>query len=420
LALVEGCKHALEISVPVQEVESETARVTADVQKRAKLQGFRPGKAPASMIRKYFAGDIRQKVLEGLIPKYLHKQFEAENLNPVGTPDISDIHLHEGEPLRFKAEFEVVPEIELKGYKELEVAYHDPEISDEDVNQRIEEIRGQKADYVNVDPRLVEDGDHAVVALESLSGVAGEPVKTDELTLEIGGAETLPAFTENLRGKMPGEELEFDVAYPEDYGSPRFAGKTIRFRASLKGIRRKELPELNDEFAQDLGDYRTVDELRDSVKKSIFAQRQAEAQQQAKNELVEKLVDSHEFPVPEAFVDRQIRNRVEQSLRAMAGEGADLNSIKLDWEKVKTTQRDKALREVKASMLLTRVSERESIHATRDEVDKEVERVARQQREPVGAVQMRFEKDGTLNRIANHIQTEKTLSFLFEHARKTA
>jgi trigger factor len=132
------------------------------------------------------------------------------------------------------------------------------------------------------------------------------------------------------------------------------------------------------------------------------------------------LVDSHEFPVPEAFVDRQIRNRVEQSLRAMAGEGIDPGKIKLDWEKVKESQREKALREVKASMLLSRVSERESIHATRDEVDKEVEKVARQQREPVAAVQMRFEKDGTLNRIASHIQTEKTLNFLFEHARKTA
>jgi trigger factor len=420
LALVEGCKHALEITVPVQEVESETARVTADVQKRAKLQGFRPGKAPASMIRKYFAGDIRQKVLEGLIPKHLQKQFEAENLNVVGTPDISEVHLHDGEPLRFKAEFEVVPEIELKDYKDLEVAYHDPEISDEDINKKVEEIREQKAEDLNVDPRPVEDGDHALVALESISGVEGEPVKTDELTLEIGGSETLPAFTENLRGKTPGDELEFEVAYPEDYGSARFAGKTIKFRATLKGIRRKELPELNDEFAQDLGDYRTVDELRDSVKKNIFAQRQAEAQQQAKAQLVEKLVDAHDFPVPEAFVERQIRNRVEQSLRAMAGEGIDPINIKLDWEKVKETQRDKALREVKASMLLTRVSERESIHATRDEVDKEVERVARQQREPVGAVQMRFEKDGTLNRIASHIQTEKTLNFLFEHARKTA
>jgi trigger factor len=420
LALVEGCKHALEISIPVQEVESETARVIAGVQKRAKLQGFRPGKAPASMIRKYYAGDIRQKVLEALIPKHLQKQFQAENLNVVGQPDISEVHLRDGEPLRFKAAFEVVPEIELKDYKEIEVPYHDPEISVEDVDNRIEEIRGQKAEYVNVDPRPVVDGDHAVVALESVAGVEGEPVKTDELTLEIGGAETLAAFTENLRGLTPGDEREFEIAYPEDYGAPRLAGKAVKFHATLKGIRRKELPELNDEFAQDLGDYRTMDELRDAVKKTIFAQRQAEAQQQAKNQLVEKLVDSHEFPVPEAYVDRQIRSRLEQSLRAMAGEGADLNKIKLDWEKVKESQRDQALREVKASMLLARVSERESIHATRDEVDKEVEKVARQQREPVGAVQMRFEKDGTLNRIASHIQTEKTLNFLFEHARKTA
>ncbi len=402
MALVEGCQHALEISVPVQEVESETARVTADVQKKAKLQGFRPGKAPASMIRKYYAGDIRKKVLETLVPKYLNKQFEAENLNVVmrpGTPDTSTYHRSPSstmaKPLRFKAKFRgVVPEIELKDYKDIEVPYHDPEISDEDVSVRIEEIRGQKADYANVDPRPVEVGDHAVVALESLSGVEGEPVKTDEVVLEIGGGDTLSAFTENLLGHTPGDELEFDVPYPEDYGAPRLAGRTVRFHATLTGIRKKELPELNDEFAQDLGDFRTVDELRDSVRKNIFAQRQIEAQQEAKNELVEKLVDSHEFPVPEAFVDRQIRNRVEQSLRAMAAEGVDPGNIKLDWAKVKETQRDKALREVKASMLLARISERESIHATRDEVDKEVERVARQQREPVAAVRMRLKRTG--------------------------
>jgi len=308
----------------------------------------------------------------------------------------------------------------LKDYKDVEVPYHDPEISDEDVSRRIEELREQKADYANVDPRPVEAGDHAVVALESLSGVEGDPVKTDEIVLEIGGGDTLPAFTENLLGLTPGDEREFEVPYPEDYGSVRLAGRTVKFHATLKGIRKKELPELNDEFAQDLGDFRTVDELRDSVRKGIFSQRQVEAQQAAKNELVEKLVDAHEFPVPETFVDRQIRSRVEQSLRAMAAEGIDPSHIKLDWEKVKETQRDKALREVKASMLLARISDRESIHATRDEVDKEIERVARQQREPVAAVQMRFEKDGTLSRIASHIQTEKTLNYLFEHARKTA
>jgi trigger factor len=420
LALVEGCKHSLEISIPVPDVESELGRVTADVQKRAKLPGFRPGKAPTSIIRRQFAGDIRQQVLENLIPKFLQKQFEAENLNVVGTPDIKDVHFHDGEPLNFKAEFEVVPEIELGEYRGVEVHYGDPAVTEEDIDKRIEEIREQKAQYVNVDPRPVVDGDHAVVALESLGGVDGDPVKTDEMVLEIGGGDTFQAFTDNLRGVTPGEDREFEVAYPEDYGSKRLAGRTVKFHATLTGIRRKELPEVNDEFAQDLGDYRDVGELREAIRKSIFAQREFEAQQEAKNKIVDKLVDAHDFPVPEVFVERQVKNRMEQTLRAMAGEGVDPRSIKLDWKKVMETQREKALREVKASMLLTKISEREAIGATRDEVDREVERVARQQKEPVAAVHMKFEKDGTLGRIASHIQTEKTLSFLFEQARKTA
>jgi trigger factor len=420
LALVEGCKHSLEISIPVIDVEGELSRVTADVQKRAKLPGFRPGKAPTSIIRKQFAGDIRQQVLENLIPKFLQKQFEAENLKVVGTPDIKDVHFHDGEPLHFKAEFEVVPEIELGEYRGVETVYADPQVTDEDIDKRIQEIREQKAQYVNIDPRPVQDGDHAVVSLESLSGVAGEPVKADEMVLEIGGADTFPAFTENLRGVSPGEEREFEVTYPADYGGARLAGRTIKFHATLKGIRRKELPEVNDEFAQDLGDYRDVGELREALRKNIFGQREFEAQQEAKAKIVDKLVDAHDFAVPETFVERQVKNRLEQTLRAMAADGVDPRSIKLDWNKVKETQREKALREVKASMVLSKIAEREAIGATRDEVDREVEKVARQQKEPVAAVHMKFEKDGTLGRIASHIQTEKTLNFLFEQARKSA
>ena len=420
MALVEGCKHSLEISVPVPDVESETSRVVGDVMKRAKLPGFRPGKVPAALIRKQFAGDIRQKVLEALVPKFLNKQIEAENLNMAGSAEYSDVHFHDGEPLRFKATFEVVPEIELGEYKDVEVPYQDPAVTDEDIATRIDELRNSKADYVNVDPRPVEDGDFAVVSLESISGVEGEPVKTEEMQLEIGAAETFEAFTVNLRGLSPGEEKEFEVVYPEEFGSAKLAGKTVKFHATLKGIRKKELPELNDEFAQDLGDYRTVDELREAVRKSIFAHREYEAQQQAKKLIVDKLVDAHGFPVPEVFVDRQIKNRVDQTVRSMMAEGLDPKSLKLDWNKVKEAQHDEALREVKASMLLGKISEREAIHATRDEVDREVEKVARQQRKPVAAIQMEFQKDGTMGRIASHIQTDKTLSFLFEHARKTA
>jgi trigger factor len=416
---VEGCKHTVEITVPVEEVEAETGRAVAQVQQRAKLPGFRPGKAPPSIIRQHFAGDVRKQVLESLIPKYLHNRFEAEDLKVVGQPDITEVHLEAGEPLRFKAEFEVVPQVELQDYKGLTVKYHDPPVTDEDVDKRIEELRHSKAEFVNEDPRPLQDGDFAVFSLESLHGVDGPPVKQDEMTLEVGGGDTLEDFNEHLRGMHPGEEKEFDVRYPEDFGQSKLAGKTVRFRVQLKGIRRKELPELNDEFAQDLGDYRTVDELREAVRKSLFAQRQFDAQQEAKNQLVDKLVDMHDFPVPEAFVDQQIKSRTDQRIRALAEQGLDPKSLKLDWKKLKESQRDKALREVKASMLLARISEREAIGATRDEVDKEVDRMARQKREPFAAVRLQFEKDGTLGRIASHIQTEKTLNFLFEHAGKT-
>jgi trigger factor len=410
----------VDISIPVEEVEAETGRAVANVQKKARLQGFRPGKAPASLVRKYYESDIRQQVLETLVPKYVQKHIDEERLNVVGTPDVKDVHLHDGEPLNFKAEFEVMPEIELNEYRGLTVQYEDPAITDEDVDKRIAELREQKAEYVNVDPKPLEDGDFAVISIESLGLPEADAVKNEEMTVEIGGKETLEAFTENLRGASPGDEKEFEVAYPENYGQPKLAGKTVRFRAVVKGVRRKELPEVDDDFAQDLGDYRDVAELRDAVQKALFAQRQLEAQRDAKDKLVEQLVDSHEFPVPEVFVDRQIRNRVEQSVRNLAAEGVDPRQLRLDWEKIRDSQKDRAVREVKASLLLSKIAEREGIAATRDEVDREVERIARQQREPIAAVRMRLEKDGTLGRIASHIETEKTLSHIFEHARKTA
>ncbi|MFB3828991.1 MAG: trigger factor [Bryobacteraceae bacterium] len=420
MALVEGCKHSLEITVPASEVEAETERVLVDVQKKAKLPGFRPGKVPAGIIRKQFEGEIRQRVLESLVPKYLNRHFEEENLNVVGSPDISDVHLHEGEPLRFKAEFEVLPSIELGEYQDIEVPYDDPQVTAEDVETRINELRDQKADYINLDPRPLEDGDFAVVALESIAGIQGPPIKNDEMMIEIGGRDTMAGFTENLRGASIGDQKEFDVVYPEDYGHERLAGKTVRFRAAVKGLRRKELPEVNDEFAQDLGDFRDAGELREAVRKSLQAQRQYEAQQEAKNKIVEKLVDMHEFPVPEALVERQVRSRMEQNLRDLAANGVDVSKIRLDWEKVFSSQKDKAAREVKASLLLSRIAEREHIDPTREEVDREIERIAKQQREPFAAVRLRFEKDGAIGRIAHQIRTGKTLDFLFEHARKVA
>lgn len=418
MSLVEGCKHELEISIPADAVEAETTKVAKTFQDRAKLPGFRPGKAPASLIRRNFAGDIRQQVLENLVPKFFDAKAKDENLRVVGTPSISDVHFHDGESVHFKAKFEVYPEFEPAEYKGVEVPYAQPEVTDEDVAKRLAELRESKATYVNVDPRPLADGDYAVVSLESVAG-AGDPIKSDEVSVLIGGPETMEGFTENLRGASPGDEKEFDVTYPADYGQEKLSGKTIRFHTIVKGLRRKELPELNDEFAQDRGDFRTVDELKDALRKSIFAQREMEAQRAAKDKLVDSLVDMNDFAVPELFVDRQIENRVEQRLSSLSQQGVDPRSFNLDWAKIKEAQRDAATREVKASLILTKVAEREAIAVTNDEVDKEVARIAQQNREPLATVRKKLTEDGTMDRIASHIQTEKTLNFLFDKATKT-
>ena len=418
MALVEGCKHELEISIPAEAVEAETVKVTKSFQDRAKLPGFRPGKAPSSLVRRNFSGDIRQQVLEQLVPRFFDEKAKEESLRVVGTPSISDVHFHDGEPIRFKAHFEVFPQFEPAEYKGVEVPYRQPEVSDEDVEKRVEELRESKATYANEDPRPLADGDYAVISLESVAG-ADTPIKSDEVVVLIAGPETLAGFTENLRSSSPGDEKEFDVTYPDDYGQEKLSGKTITFQVVVKGLRRRELPEINDEFAQDLGDFRTMDELKDALKKSILAQRETEAQREAKDKLVDKLVDANEFPVPEKFVEKQIENRVEQRLRSLAQQGVDPRSFNLDWAKIKEAQRDAAVREVKASLILGKVAEKEAIGVTNDEVEREVQRIAQQNREPIAALRKKLAEDGTMDRIASHIQTEKTLNFLFENATKT-
>jgi trigger factor len=419
VALVEGCKHEIEITIPQTEVDQETERAVAKIQKKVKLPGFRPGKAPASLIKTRFSSDIRQDVLETLIPKYFHRKVEEDNLKVVGQPSITDVHFHEGESVHFKAEFEVAPDIELGEYRGITTPYREPVVTDEDVENRLNSVRDQKAEYVNIDPRPIEDGDHAVVSLKSIAG-AEPPVEQDELMFHVGAEDTLKEFNENLRGATPGDEREFDVTYPEDYGQDKLAGKTVRFKATVKAIRRKELPEANDEFARDLGDYQTLDELKEAIRRAIFSERESQAQHDAKEKILDKLVDAHTFPVPEAYVDRQIENQLEFQLRSLAAQGVDPRKLKLDWSKIKDGQKDRATRDVKASLLLEKIADREAIDVMQDEMDREIQRRAKQRREPVAAVRQALEKDGSLGRIAGQIRTEKTLNFLFDNARKEA
>lgn len=414
----EDCKRTIEVEISVDEVEKARERVTNSIRQRVRLPGFRPGKAPTALIQSRFESDIRSEVLEILLPESFRNNVKAAGLDVVGTPNISELKFEPGEPIRYKAEFEVAPDFELGEYRGLPVSYEEPTVSDEEVNGRLEQMRERKADYVNLDPRPLEEGDYALVRMRSLEGVA-EPID-QEIQLHVGSEETLPEFRTVLIGASPEEIREVEITYPADY-EPKLAGKTVRFELTPKIVRKKELPALDDEFAKDMGDFQTLDELKEAIRKSIFQEKQNAAQNKAKEQLVDKLVDAHQFPVPEAYVDRQIENNVRNQLSEITGgRDLDLSKLNLDWKAIKEKQRDGAVRNVKASLLLDKISDRESIRPTKDEVDREIQLLARQSQEAVPITRARLEKDGSIGRIGAIIQTQKTLQFLFDNASKQA
>lgn len=418
MALIEGCKHSIDVTIPAEAMAAEIEKVTESIRSKAHIQGFRPGKAPASLIRSRYAQQIRQEALENLVPKYLEQACERENLRVVSRPSIKDLHFHEGEAVHFKAEFEVAPEFELKDVRGLRVAYAEPVVTDEEVEERLNQIRESRAEFINIDPRPVEDGDHCLVSLETISGVEGDPLRQDDINIEVGGKDTFASFSDALRGAVPGDEKEAGVTYPEDYAVERLAGRTVRFRITLKQIRRKELPEPNDDFARDLGDFQSIGEVREEIRKAIFREKDYEAQVKAKNDLVDQIVAMHDFPVPEAYIDDRIEHMLDGQLRSMQAQGVDTSKIRIDWQKLRQNQYEQAKHDVKAALLLGKIASSENIHATEEEIDAEVQRIARQRREPVAAVRLKLEKEGGLQTIVNRIITDKTLKFLFDHAVK--
>ncbi|MBI4903705.1 MAG: trigger factor [Acidobacteria bacterium] len=414
MAFVEGCKHELEVIIPTEDVLAETAKVAESFRAKANLPGFRPGKAPLSMIRSRFSDRIKQEVLENLVPRFLRKKVEEEHLDMVGTPEVSGLHYHEGQDVHFKVTLEVAPEIELKEYRGVTVAYAPPEVDEAELNARINEIRKSKADYANIDPRPAESGDVAVIDLVSVGGLEGEPMKAEELQVELGSEETVAGFND-LLGVSPGDTKNITIEYPANYGQERLAGKTVEFSVYLRRLQRKELPELNDDFAKDLGDFQTYDELIQAIRTNMQREKEYSAQRAAKDSIVDKLAEMHPFPVPDTYVDRQVEIYIDQIFQ-----GHEKEREKVDFKRVKEAMHDRAVKEIRGSLVLDKIATAETIHATQDEVDGELNRYAKQQREPVAAVRKRFQENGTIGRIASSIRTEKTLNFLFENARKEA
>lgn len=416
----DGVKREISVEIPAEEVTRETEALVQKYQKVARLPGFRAGHVPPSIIRQRFKEDLKSDVVESLVPRYFRKEAEKQGLVPVSQPRVTDLHIHEGEPLRFKASFEIMPEIKVEGYKELRAEHPEIAVKDEEVEEALASVREQHATYTSVEGRPLQDGDFAQASMDGRPKEAEDktqPVHMDEVLIEIGGKNTVPEFSENLRGANAGETREFEVKYPEDSTEKRLAGKTLVYTVKVQAIKQKNMPELNDEFAKELGEFTSLDQVRKQIRENMQAERKHDAEREAKDKLVNELVKRNDFEVPESLVDRQIDLRLERGLRALAAQGMKMEDMKkMDLPRLRAGQRDQAVQDVKSSLLLDRVAELENIDVGEDELNHEIEALAQQTKQTSEAVRARLTQDGGLDRIRNRIRSEKTLEFLYHQS----
>lgn len=438
-----GCVRMVDIEIPADVVSKQWESTVKRYSKVARVPGFRKGKVPASIVRNRFAEEIKGDVLESLMPEYFRQAVIKEGFQPISEPQIRGLEMEAGNPIRFKAAFEVMPEIELGDYHNIKVDRPEITVTDDDLDEALKRLQEQQSSYDPIDEdRQLKDGDFAQISFQAVSkqpaleiqegetreaGPGGEaeakaktnqPVQMDEVLVEIGGTNTLPEFSEHLRGAKSGEERTFEVTYPADYYEKRLAGQTLSYTAKVNALKKKTTPELNDAFAQELSpDLKTLDDLKNRIHEGIRTERAHEALHEANEKLLHQLTEAHNFPVPETLIQRQIDFRLEQWLRSLAAQGMRTEQMKrFDFKRLRATQREAATKEVKANLLLQKIADAEHLEASDEEVDKEVESLAAQTKQPLETVKQRLAEQGGLDRIRNRLRADKALRLLYDQS----
>ena len=411
------CRRELELEIPAAEVQKAVERVAKEFARVARIPGFRPGKAPVTLIRRRFADDIKGEVLQSLVPEQIDKAVKEQNLAPITQPQVDKVDFAENGPLKFRAIFEVLPEVELGAYKDLEVEVDAAPVTDADVDKAIEEVRERAATLVPAEGRALADGDYAQIKLTGTPAGGGEPLRADSVLCHLGGEETLPAFTENLRGAQAGEHRRFEVQYPAEYPDAKLAGKGYSYSAEVLGIQEKKLPELNDDFAKQVSEAPTIEELRGKVRQGLEAESEMRQTAAVREQLLRKLTSAHDFPVPEALVQNQMDARLERAVRSLAAQGVDPRGVKMDWAALRQRQRERAVEDVKAELLLDRIATAENIEVSEEDSESEIARLAERSGESAAAVRASLTKQGALDRMKSKLRSDKTLDWLRSNAR---
>jgi trigger factor len=407
---------AVEVEIPADRINAESERVTNEFSRQAKLPGFRPGKVPMSVVRTRFAKEIQEEVMSRLLPVSFREAIADKGVEPVGDPQLQHIDpFIEGAPVKYKAEFDVKPSINLGEYRGLEVDEAKIEVSDEDVDKMIERLREQASSYRVENDRGLEDGDFAMV--EITTSAEGVDPETRGGHFRLGEETPMTELHEVLRGRKPGDTASFEKTYGDDANNEALRGKNVHHDVSLKEIRVQEKPEINDEFAKSVGGWDSVAQMRETIAADIRKHREFEALRMKKNQIGDRLLATHEFEVPETLVEEELSKSLQNYARFLASQGVDVEKAELDWRKLAEDFRPEAVKRVKRSLILEPIAKKEGQQISDVEVDAEIRKAANESGRDFAEVKHRLRHDGGYDELRNSLSQEKALEFVLREAK---
>ncbi|WP_425446691.1 trigger factor [Dethiothermospora halolimnae] len=418
----EGNTVTLKLEVDTKKFEKAVQKSYIKNRGRFNIPGFRKGKVPRKIIElNYGEGVFYEDAINMVFPEAYEAAIEEHNLEPVDRPEIDIEELEKGKPVVFIAEVTVKPEVELGEYKGIEVEKVEYNVTEEDIEKEIKNIQERNARIIEVEDRAAKEGDILTIDYKgSIDGEQFEGGTAENQNLEIGSGRFIPGFEDQLIGKNKDEEVEVKVTFPEDYQAEDLAGKEATFEVKIHEIKEKELPELDDEFAKDVSEFDTLDELKNDTKQKLEEQSENKEKAENENNVVEKVVENAEIDVPEAMVERQIDNEVNDFSYRLQFQGLNIDKYfeltNTTMEDLREQMKENAEKVVKTDLVLETIGKKEGIEATDEEVEEELEKMAKQYNQEVEKIKKNI-KDGDLDYIKMGIIKRKTAEFLVENAK---
>jgi len=406
------CKREIELEIPENEVTEEFEKIIVQYSARSKIRGFRPGKAPKEIIKRMYYSEIKESLINSLAPKALNNELKALNLSLAGMPIINDFYFKEGHPLRFKAQFEVWPEFSLPEYKNIKVKKKSTSVSEKEVNESLEELRLKSAQYIPVEGRGVAEEDYVVAEIKGKDTKTKKHLPTEKVVILAGHIENEKILNESLKGLKENEETNFTIHYGKDHQNKKLAGKKIEYNLKVISIKEKSLPEINDDFAKDLGEFESLKELKAKINKDLISSKESIAKREMAEEIVENISEKLSFELPERIIQQEQLSVLRQFLASQPQQSLK----KEDIENLKSEAKKKAEKNLKNHLVLRKISEKENLKVSEEEITEELRAIAETNNVSLAQVIDSINKEGKREELRDNILIKKTVDFLVECA----